>query len=357
MKILFVITLAELGGAQSVVINLANTACERGHEVYVASSEEGKMWEMLHENVIRVPIKALERNINKKDFRVLYILRKLYKSIKPDVVHLHSSKIGVLGRLAFPSRKVIYTVHGFDSIRLAFRKFLPVERMLQNRNKFIVGVSKYDVDGMLEEKITKNITYIYNGISDWPSLKIHSADKNAVEFFKDAKEKNNFIVLSIARLSPQKKFDLFCDVAREFEFSEGVKFVWIGNNYQPENLPENVHCLGELKNAFVYLKYADLFMLPSNYEGLPISILEALSYGVPVIASDVGGVYEVLDGHNGFALPNSVDAFAEKINDFLHGKLDIADYRKAARQSYEKHFTAEQMYNRYEELYNNIHNS
>lgn len=80
MKILFVITLAELGGAQSVVINLANTRCERGHKVYVASSEEGKMWEMPYENVIRVPIKTLERNINKKDFRVLYILRNYTKA-------------------------------------------------------------------------------------------------------------------------------------------------------------------------------------------------------------------------------------------------------------------------------------
>lgn len=355
MKVLNVITLADLGGAQSVVINLAKKAVSDGHEVYVVSESHGPMWEELGDDVVKFKLPSLQRAIDPiKELKTIIQLKKIARNVKPDVIHLHSSKIGLLGRLAFPKKKIIYTVHGFDSIRLAFRKFLPVERMLQNRNKFIVGVSKYDVDGMLEEKITKNITYIYNGISDCPSLKILSADKNAEDFFKDAKEKNNFIILSIARLSSQKKFDLFCDVAKEFEYNEEVKFVWIGNSYQPENLPENVHCLGEIKNAFVYLKYADLFMLPSNYEGLPISILEALSYGVPVIASDVGGVSEVLDGHNGFALPNSVDAFAEKINDFLHGKLDIADYRKAARQSYEKHFTVEKMYNEYKKLYNKI---
>ena len=355
MKVVHVITLADLGGAQSVVINLAKKAVSDGHEVYVVSEYRGPMWEELGDDVVKFKLPSLQRAIDPiKELKTIIQLKKIARNVKPDVIHLHSSKIGLLGRLAFPKKKIIYTVHGFDSIRLAFRKFLPVERMLQNRNKFIVGVSKYDVDGMLEEKIKKNITYIYNGISDCPSLKIHSADKNAEDFFKDAKEKNNFIILSIARLSPQKKFDLFCDVAKEFEYNEEVKFVWIGNSYQPENLPENVHCLGEIKNAFVYLKYADLFMLPSNYEGLPISILEALSYSVPVIASDVGGVSEVLDGHNGFALPNSVDAFAKKINDFLHGKLDIADYRKAARQSYEKHFTVEKMYNEYKKLYNKI---
>lgn len=345
MKILFVITLAELGGAQSVVINLANTACERGHEVYVASSEDGKMWEMLHENVIRVPIKTLERNINKKDLRVLYILRKLYKSINPDVVHLHSSKIGVLGRLAFPSRKVIYTVHGFDSIRLSHRKFLFLEKCLQYLCKYIVTVSYYDQKNLATEGIKNNVSVIYNGIPDYYKRDIEL--KSKIEKFN---------ILSIARLSPPKRFDLYKDLAMNFTGSK-VYFSWAGNKERVDNLPENLQLLGEVPQAHKLLRDVHLNVLLSDFEGLPISIIEALCYGVPVLASNVGGISEILNGENGFALENNTDHFHQEINKFIDGTYDLLQFSKNARKSYENHFTVEQMYNRYEELYNNIHNS
>lgn len=345
MKILFVITLAELGGAQSVVINLANTACERGHEVYVASSEEGKMWEMLHENVIRVLIKTLERNINKKDFRVLYILRKLYKSINPDVVHLHSSKIGVLGRLAFPSRKVIYTVHGFDSIRLSHRKFLFLEKCLQYLCKYIVTVSYYDQKNLATEGIKNNVSVIYNGIPDYYKRDVEI--KSKIEKFN---------ILSIARLSPPKRFDLYKNLADGF-MGSNVHFSWAGNKESVDNIPKNLELLGEVPQAHKLLRNIHLNILLSDFEGLPISIIEALCYGVPVLASNVGGISEILNGENGFALENNTDCFHEEINKFVDGTYDLLQFSKNARKSYENHFTVEQMYNRYEELYNNIYNA
>ena len=140
MKILQIITLCELGGAQSVVINLANKLSEE-HEVIVAAGEgDGKMFSMLHPKVKQERLPHLQRALSpKNDFLTIFDMRKLYQKYKPDIIHLHSSKAGMLGRVAFPSKKVVYTVHGFDSIRLAYRKFLPIERFMQRTCKAIVG--------------------------------------------------------------------------------------------------------------------------------------------------------------------------------------------------------------------------
>jgi glycosyltransferase involved in cell wall biosynthesis len=168
MKILQVITLADLGGAQSVLINLSNRLIEDGHDVIVASESEGPMWDVLPDTIRKVKIKTLQRSINPlKDFQTVLHLWNLYRKYKPDIVHLHSSKIGLLGRLAFPKSKIIYTVHGFDSIRIANRIFMTLERLLSRRAQYIVGVSRYDYDWLIVEKIKSNVGYIYNGVTDY----------------------------------------------------------------------------------------------------------------------------------------------------------------------------------------------
>src|SRR5215217_1851048 len=167
MKIVHVITLAELGGAQSVVLNLASESVLHGDEVMVASSVAGELWNTLPKAVHQFKIPVLKRKISwSDDIAVVRELRRINTHFKPDIVHLHSSKIGILGRLAFPSAKIIYTIHGFDSIRIAFPKFLPLERALQNRSRYTVGVSMYDVANLTKEGINRNINCIYNGITD-----------------------------------------------------------------------------------------------------------------------------------------------------------------------------------------------
>lgn len=141
MKILHVITRSDLGGAQSVVIALANAMC-KDHDVTVAAGENGPMWNALDPQVRQEKILDIIRPVSLfKDMKASFRLRKLYQSINPDVIHLHSSKIGILGRLVFPKSKTIYSVHGFDSIRLSYRKFLPLEKLLQKRCITIVLAS------------------------------------------------------------------------------------------------------------------------------------------------------------------------------------------------------------------------
>ena len=161
MKILQVITQSELGGAQTVVVQLANNLSKEHAVVLVAGQGDGKMWSMVNDQVIRENCPHLQRSISlKNDFLAAIELRRLYKKYKPDVIHLHSSKAGTLGRIVFPTKKTVYTVHGFDSVRLAFRKFLPIERFLQHFCKAVVGVSKYDEKNLVAEGIKNNVSTV-----------------------------------------------------------------------------------------------------------------------------------------------------------------------------------------------------
>lgn len=347
MKILHIITLCELGGAQTVVVNIANKLCEE-HEVIVAVGEgDGKMLEMLNPEVKIERIPTLLRNLSPlNDIRTFIHLKKLYRKYKPDIIHLHSSKAGVLGRLALPRKKIVYTVHGFDSIRLAYRKFLPLERKLQKRCAAIVGVSKYDEDNLIFEGITHNVLTIHNGLS-----RVKPLEKNP---FDDLGNNYKGTVLCIARLGPQKNHELFLRVAKNFP---DYRFVWIGNQNPPDfKFPKNVYFLGNIQNAAAYTSFADLFLLPTNYEGLPMVIIESLSNGTPVVASAVGGIPEILDGVNGVAVNNDLKVMSRAVRRFLNAPAEEKKQRSlAAIRTYDEEFSADKMVEGYMDLYLNIY--
>ncbi|MDR2026109.1 MAG: glycosyltransferase family 4 protein [Prevotellaceae bacterium] len=176
------------------------------------------------------------------------------------------------------------------------------------------------------------------------------------KIFHRIRSGRDFLILSIARLSPPKRFDLFCETALSLK-DRNIAFAWIGNQYQPDSLPENVYCLGSIKNAYRYIPFADLSVLMSDYEGLPVSVIESLLFGKPVIASNVGGIPEILNGTNGFALDNDPALFVEKILFYLDNKESYMAACRAARQTYEDKFTVNHMYKKYLSLYENIVNS
>jgi glycosyltransferase involved in cell wall biosynthesis len=351
MRIFQVITVSEYGGAQAIVADLIKNLTPE-HEVFVLYGGEGESWSMLGDNFTRIRLEKSRKSVSWRDFILLLKLFYYRLKYKPDVVHLHSSKMGALGRLAFNSKKIVYTVHGFDSVRKAFPQFLKVEKLLKNRAKRIVGVSQYDVDLLKEEGIYKNVIRIYNGIEDYYNEKTDVSEDFSKKLI-EIKEVYAKTVMCIARISPQKRFDLFVEMA---QVMPQYAFVWIGNKETIDGLPQNVYCLGEIHSAYTYFKYADLFVLPSHYEGLPISLLEALSFGLPSVASAVGGITEVLDGKNGFGVPNDITVFKEKIEFILEDKDRYKMMSKCARQTYITNFTIEKMINGYLSVYEDIVN-
>lgn len=342
MIIFQVITQSDLGGAQSVVINLSNQLCKNHDVIVLAGAFNGQMFDLLDKKITIEKIKTLKREISPIDeVKTIIKLKKLYKKYKPDIIHLHSSKAGLLGRLSFKPNKIIYTVHGFDSIRLKYSVFLPLEKKLQYRTSAIVGVSKYDEFNLKKEGIVKNIYTIYNGVNEYVKI-----DYNP--FYNYSRERKK--ILCIARLAPPKNINLFIEIANNLPMYD---FFWIGNQISPDfDYPDNVHFLGCIPNAATYISYADLFILPSDYEGLPIVIIESLSQGIPVVASNVGGVSEILDGENGFAVENNVTNFSEKIEFILNlSAMEKKKYELNARKTFKEKFDISMMVQNYINLY------
>ena len=354
MKILHIITNTELGGAQKVCIDLCKSAVEEGHQVAVASMAGGYLWGQLPKDVKQYYLKSLVKPIKPiKDLKVVFELLKVKKDFRPDIIHLHSSKAGVLGRvigLGMKS-KIVYTVHGFDSIRLAHRAFLPIEKVLQRFCGAIVGVSNYDNKNLRAENVNRNVTTVYNGIDETIITK-----ESELPF--DAKGKK--VVMTIARISPQKQFDLFLDVARNDK--NDCLYVWIGGSadstmeeiYAKYDVPENVKLLGDVPYASKYINLCDIFILLSNFEGLPMTIIEAMSQSKAVVASNVGGIYELVDDTNGRLVQNNVDEINKAISDILNNDslrkaMEVASYTK-----FKESFTLQKMWIGYKNIYNKL---
>ncbi len=352
MKILHIITNTELGGAQKVCIDLCCSAVKDGNTVAVASMAGGYLWEQLPTEVVQFKLKYMVKPIKpKKDLKVFFELKAVVKQFNPDIIHLHSSKAGVLGRMvAFPyCRRVVYTVHGFDSIRLKYRIFLPLEKILQHFCGAIVGVSDYDNKNLHSEKIKKNVSTVYNGIDE-------GSVKQAATFPVNTDKK---IVMTIARISPQKKFQMFLDVAEKLP---EYQFVWFGGS--PEHtteelatvykVPENVVLLGDVPNASTYIHFCDLFVLFSNFEGLPMTIIEAMCQKKAVIASNVGGIYELVDTSNGCLIENDVDPACSAIKKILSDDVLRKSMEEQSYSKFKESFTLEKMWNGYKSIYEKL---
>lgn len=344
MKILHIITKSELGGAQSVLTSIVNALCHE-HEVTVIAGEgDGKMFDAINDKVQKISYPHLRRAISLyHDTMTLMYLWKINRRLQPDIVHLHSSKAGLLGRLVFPKQKIVYTIHGFDSVRVAFRKFLPIERLMQRRCAAIVGVSQYDMNNLHSEGIFSNTYLVYNGVSA-PDEKPLTHVSLPVGYAKT--------LLCIARVAKPKRYDIFIDCAKRLP---QYAFVWIGNLTPIDNVPDNVFFLGNIPNASTYCKLADLFILPSDYEGLPIVILEAMCQGKPIVASKVGGIPEmVIDGKNGFVVPNDSAIFSEKIQYILRNEDILQQFSNYSLELYKNRFTNKKMVEAYLRIYTDV---
>ena len=213
-----------------------------------------------------------------------------------------------------------------------------------------MGVSQYDKNNLYSEKITKNVHVIHNGIR---AQEASSAENLPVEIG------NKKIVLTIARISPPKKIQLFLDVAQQLpEYT----FIWIGGDgncpsdklNESYSVPNNVHLLGDIPEASRFIHLCDLFVLFSNYEGLPMTIIEAMGKKKAIVASDVGGINELVDDSNGCLIDNKVDSAVNAIKTILEDTELRASMENVSYEKFISNFTLEKMWKKYKDIYNSL---
>ncbi len=295
------------------------------------------------------------REINpKQDFRAY---RQLIELLKPlisdtDVIHLHSSKAGFLGRIAARqlkvSKNVIYTPHGVSFLRkdvskIKHRIFVMLERTGAYFGGTTVACSKSEMEEFHQYNISA--TYINNGYKCQPSATPKYSNKDKL------------IVGTIGRISPPKNPFLFNEIASQFTDNKNISFLWIGDGELSDQLQsQNIVKTGWVtrEEVDVHLKKIDIYLSTSLWEGLPLSVLQAMCAPKPLILSDcVGNRDLVIDGYNGFMFHNTNSAVSA-IKDMINSKEKIIDYGMHSREFLMKSFTLEKMIESYHNLYQQI---
>jgi glycosyltransferase involved in cell wall biosynthesis len=358
MRILQVVTRSEAGGAQSVVAALSSELSSRGHEVIIASGQEGggEAWTALDSAIRLVEIPGLVRGISlHNEYLALRSLRSLYRSLRPDIVHLHTSKAGALGRLAggISPRRIVYTMHGFDQLRISNRRFLSVDKALRGHCASIVAVSDCDRELMSAEGY-RTVT-IRNGCPDARLVKAPAGDM--ISRLHDLRTLGLPIILMVARNAAPKRIDLARAAANLLQGQAVI--AWIGGEPMDDD-PGNFVALGNTNRVGACLGLADVFLLLSEHEGLSMSLIEALSAGLPIVASSVGGCLEILglsgsgEGPVGIAVANDAKAATSGILRLCQDQEARERMGKAARELWQTSYSSGRMADGYLTLYEAI---
>lgn len=303
-----------------------------------------------------IKIRNFTRSINiNKDIKALKEIRKVIQQEKPDIVHLHSSKAGVLGRLAIRGKKVkmFYNPHGFSFLkqddskvkRLMYWLIEKVTSML-NRKCTIIGCSNGEY--LEAKKLNKNSICINNGI-DVEKLK---------EETKDLKERqtdyNNLKICTVGRIGYQKNPELFNEIAEELK---NLQFTWIGEGELKDKLTSsNIKVTGwkTRKEVLEELNNQDVFILTSLWEGLPISLLEAMYMKKICIVSNCIGNRDVIENEiNGF-IANNIDEFVKEINDIKHNEKQIVEITDNAKGDILNTYCIDVMVKQYQKIYKEL---
>ena len=326
-KILYIITQGHWGGAQKYVFDLA-TALADDFDITVAVGEPNNLPDLqkklLGNNKIKlIQLNFLQRNISPiKDFLALLEIRNLYKKIKPDIVHLNSTKAGILGSLAtyllsHISYLLIYTVHGWvfnePMNNLKKKLYIFLEKLTARKKDKIIVLSEDEKNiGMNKLKISERKLEIIPVGIELPKQTL-SRDEARKEILRlatlaqDDKIQNwadSYIIGTIANFYPTKNLTMLIEAINLAKDKlNNFHAIIIGDGPEREKLQltisnkqltNYVHLTGFIHNASQYLPAFDVFVLPSKKEGLPYTILEAKLNKVPIIATDVGAIKDII---------------------------------------------------------------
>jgi len=244
----------------------------------------------------------------------LFQLVQIVRRLQPDLIHAHSSKAGALVRIVYPTGRlpVVYTPHCYafertDQGKISNAATWGIEWLLGRLNHTTVAIGKAEF--AQSQQVAKRSTMIPNMIelpaqSSLASIAGKPRPLPGALANRDDDEGRRMTVVSTGSIRPQKNFPLFCDVAREL-LSEPFNFVWVGSGEVPPGLdvPGNVRITGWLTPAALQqiLLRADVFIHTSKWEGLSISVLEAISFGLPAVVTPLEANRELVTNClNGF---------------------------------------------------------
>lgn len=348
MRIVYIITKASpIGGAQIHVRDLAAAVAAQGHSPTVITSGSGTFIDDLRQ--LEIPVLVLRHLTTPirplSDLRALGEVRSALATLNPDLIAAHSSKAGILARLAARSLRVpvVFTVHGW-----AFTPGVPplqaalyrqVERLVGPLASRIITVSEYDRRLGLAARVAPEdrLVTVHNGMPDVPP-----------ELRADPARSPARLVM-VARYGAQKDHPTLLRALADLRqhpweldlIGDGPSMGQTEALATELGLAGRVRFLGQRTDVDRILAAAQVSLLVTNWEGFPLSILEAMRAGLPVVASSVGGVAEsVRDGESGYLIPRAdVPHLRDRIERLLTDPALRARLGAAGRARFVRDFT------------------
>ncbi len=378
-KILFVITKSVWGGAGKYVYDLVTNLPTDNFDIAVAAGGEGPLFQKLQSAGVRtIRISELDRDIHiGKELSSFRALLCLFQQEQPDVIHLNSSKIGGLGALAGriaswrskKKMKIIFTVHGWvfledRSILWRATALLAswASTLLQDK---IILINSRDYAAAQKFVPRRKRAFIHNGINEANFL----PRSNGRAFFTTSLglpiTDDTVFIGTIAELTANKGLHYLIDAVKLLSSDPNMPSIHlfiIGEGEERPELEAKIKNLG-LEHVIILLGFnndarsaiggLDIFVLPSLKEGLPYAIMEAMTVGLPVIASNVGGIPDLVS-HNETGMlvpPKNPKALAEAIRLLAQNRERRMTFGKRAGDIVRTKFPLHAMLEKTQQLY------
>ncbi len=358
MKILYVITKSEIGGAQMHVWQLMKGMIAQGHTVGLVSFPGGWLeGEARNMGAQFFPNTSFSNAYN--PFAVFASIRKLRaiaRTFTPDIACCHSSGAGFFWRLGIRNKiPTTYTAHSWAFTRGApfIRKIIAIiaEKIVARYTSKIICVSEFDRQLALRYRIAPagKLVTIHNGVSvtDEVTHTPHSP----------------LNIVSIGRLAYPKEYELLIDAFTTVSSDATLTIVGNGPMYaalsaqiRSLELEQKVTILTDKKPQDIagVLATADIFILLSKHEGFPMTILEAMSAGLPVIASNVGGIPEAVTSGCGIVVSNTKLSVVQALKTLISDREKSILYGVHARARAQDMFSVEQFLQKTEAVYREV---
>lgn len=359
MRVLHVIARMNVGGTATYLHSLITGLSDRGVSELLAVGhvesnelEDSKLLELNHHR-----ISNMSRSINPiRDCKTFFEFKRLVKEFKPDIIHSHTFKAGFISRVRTLGIPNVHTFHGHH---LHDPEFGPISQKVMNlietklakKSVKLITIGIQVGDELLSAGIGTKSKYI----SIPPGIKVPVKPDSHEVRARFGFRPSDFIVVWMGRFTQVKRPELVVNVARRLP---NIVFVMAGGGELFDEIKDsatnNLHLLGVRKASDMWA-LADVGLLTSKSEGMPLSVIEAQRYGVPVIATNVGSVSEIIkDGLTGVLVNGNADDIVDAIQNFVANPKKVELMGRSARERASELFSQDMMINQHLKVYNDL---
>lgn len=298
--------------------------------------------------------------------RMVKKLHKLQRDWRPDIVHCHSTFAGVVGRLPWllPSVRIIYTPNSWSfSMRthwLIIEVYALIERLLAGRTDALLAVSKSEAASAEKHRIKpRMVRVIHTGLRPGRGDVVKARSDRSGRVGEPPVQ-----IIMVGRFEPQKRHDELVKALTPLAgmnwmlslVGDGFTRQAIDNLVASLGLKDRVNFLGQRRDVLQLLQQSDIFVMTSDYEGFPLSILEAMKVGLPVVVNDVDGNSEaVISGQTGYLVASGdAKSLTQSLKSLIESPELRAKFGSSGRDKFEREFTAQKMIDQMSRLYEEL---